>query len=511
MTDWQWTRRVRADGTEVFNCKPCADNRERLAFNIAGHEITTTREKALKRFKAAQSQAEKRSQAVNPAAIIEDALRTLLFATSGNPSQPLYPVSHPSLPPGANASQNTPSPVTGIDWNLLEAVGNTEFEPSQSQQILAQVSQVSLDFLNGDLSDEESVERASVSSNEAATFGGGIGLAEQGLALYFAPSLSAMENRLMAVVNTVATPLQKSDDNDIGDLRGLFRELVIRLEDSFRFTKEQNGNIRRVTQDLIIRPTQIKFKDINIDIELRTNAVMYSLDNIIRRPTRESLLTTTCKRVASGVRNFFRQDIRDSIIGPSTMSLKKFTMDMLVKYRIGNLAVHVEQPYLIFFAILSEPEAEAGDGERQSSPDFEPQLDDSQQSPQTGKKHIEEEHKGAGATRRILQALPGNQTISRDNGRFDPSSRRDPQAASPDKSYSSANLSLSSSEDQQTLTVPQVFSQSAQSSSSLPPMSSAQGSTSFTFAAPSPSPVLMNSVSPSGSGFSGILLAAQGF
>ena len=49
-----------------------------------------------------------------------------------------------------------------------------------------------------------------------------------------------MENRLMAVVNTVATLLQKPDDNNIGDLRGLFRELVIRLEDSFRFTKEQN-------------------------------------------------------------------------------------------------------------------------------------------------------------------------------------------------------------------------------------------------------------------------------
>ena len=89
----------------------------------------------------------------------------MLLAATGNYSQPLYPNSHPAVPPGADFTQNSPSPATGIDWNLFEATGDTELEPSPLQKVFAQVSQASLDFLNADLSDEELVERGSVESD----------------------------------------------------------------------------------------------------------------------------------------------------------------------------------------------------------------------------------------------------------------------------------------------------------------------------------------------------------
>ncbi|KAF8869342.1 hypothetical protein CPB84DRAFT_1755241 [Gymnopilus junonius] len=118
-----WTPHVKPDGSTVFTCKPCADHRERLSYNCKGHEETDTHNAALMKFMLAEA-AKRHSQAVNSlpnSMVIEDGFRTLLLAATGNVSLPLYPPSHPALPPGADITQNSPSPITGIDWNLLEA------------------------------------------------------------------------------------------------------------------------------------------------------------------------------------------------------------------------------------------------------------------------------------------------------------------------------------------------------------------------------------------------------
>ena len=58
------------------------------------------------------------------------------------------------------------SSVTGISWNLLEAKENTMLENPKSpfQKYIQSVSQASLDFINGDLSEDELLERISISS-----------------------------------------------------------------------------------------------------------------------------------------------------------------------------------------------------------------------------------------------------------------------------------------------------------------------------------------------------------
>ncbi|PPQ74940.1 LOW QUALITY PROTEIN: hypothetical protein CVT26_011414 [Gymnopilus dilepis] len=157
-----WERRVYANGTGVFVCRVCHDGRKRELHNCKGHESTTIHRVARIRFQRSSSPSNPRSQAVNYA-VFEDGFRSLLLSASGNLTQPLYPSNHPSHPSSSNPAQNTPSSVTGIKWNLLDAVGDsTEFEPSPLQHALAQIVQTSLDFLDGDLSDDEEVEQAYV-------------------------------------------------------------------------------------------------------------------------------------------------------------------------------------------------------------------------------------------------------------------------------------------------------------------------------------------------------------
>ncbi|KAF8896899.1 hypothetical protein CPB84DRAFT_1848072 [Gymnopilus junonius] len=173
-------------------------------------------------------------------------------------------------------------------------------------------------------------------SSIASTLGGGLRLPELATSLYLLASFAAMENRLTGLLNSVLQLVRSSDDDEIGDLRGLFHELVIRLEDTFHLTKEQSAN------------------DIHLDVlnQVCTNPVTYSLDNVIGRPAREALLNAAAKHIGSSMRNSFRQELRDSILGSETVSLTKFTTDMIMKYRLGNLSAQVEQSYVILFAIL---------------------------------------------------------------------------------------------------------------------------------------------------------------
>ncbi|PPQ76395.1 hypothetical protein CVT26_015365 [Gymnopilus dilepis] len=160
-----WNRRVRGDGVAVFSCKICQDPRERTANNCARHEGTKVHRDALG-DPAEPQLGGLHSQAVNNGVVFEDALRSFLLSASNDFSQPLYPPNHPSLPTACDRAQRSPSPVTGIDWNILEALGEeTSFEPSPMQEAFSRIAQASLDFLNSDLSDDELVERGSLSSN----------------------------------------------------------------------------------------------------------------------------------------------------------------------------------------------------------------------------------------------------------------------------------------------------------------------------------------------------------
>jgi len=95
--------------------------------------------------------------AVTPDEVIkEDAIRALILSLSAQPGQPWYPTTHPQAS-GSTASTSTSrlSPVTGIDWNVFEALEDTTLEYDPLQRAAERIAQASLDFLNGDLSADD--------------------------------------------------------------------------------------------------------------------------------------------------------------------------------------------------------------------------------------------------------------------------------------------------------------------------------------------------------------------
>ncbi|KAJ3757832.1 hypothetical protein EV360DRAFT_83653 [Lentinula raphanica] len=76
------------------------------------------------------------------------------------------------------------------------------------------------------------------------------------------------------------------------------------------------------------------------------------MTNIFDLPGREKRLQSVVKKIASSVRNAFRQDLRDSITGSEIKSLKTFTFDAAVKYKRGGPGEKADPALAIHNAIL---------------------------------------------------------------------------------------------------------------------------------------------------------------
>jgi len=225
-------------------------------------------------------------------------------------------------------------------------------------------------------------------------------------------SVFSSENCIVACISAQGT----SALHDGGvDIRSLFKELDIRLEETFHFTKEQTvkcrvvncnvphwhspllmkTNIRRVCQDTILNPKLFRFKELHIEVEvslvvkflfclrywfkvlqkkMRREPDSYRMGNIFGQPAQEKAFTATTRRIASNVRNAFRQEVRifgvplpspqcfyypfqlrDSVMGPTQTSLTIFTVQMAMKYRLGSVISQLDQGYKIHNALLVSP------------------------------------------------------------------------------------------------------------------------------------------------------------
>ncbi|EGO31056.1 hypothetical protein SERLADRAFT_455621 [Serpula lacrymans var. lacrymans S7.9] len=138
------------------------------------------------------------------------------------------------------------------------------------------------------------------------------------------------------------------------DIRALFADLKICLEDSFCFTAEQKANIQIIAQDIIFQPTQTRFKSINIEVEktLQTEKENMRLMNVFGIPAQEHQLAAQIKDVCSSVQNNFRQDIRDNITGPKAVEVAKFTYSMALKYKRGGIGDKLDTAYTFHIALL---------------------------------------------------------------------------------------------------------------------------------------------------------------
>ncbi|KAF8180355.1 hypothetical protein BJ912DRAFT_929295 [Pholiota molesta] len=126
------------------------------------------------------------------------------------------------------------------------------------------------------------------------------------------------------------------------ELKPILDELAIRLDDTFHLTSEQTKNIRQACQECIYKPMRVSYKSLHIDLDrvLRVRAKQYRLDNVFGKPAREAKCASDGKRIASSVRNAFRQDIRNSVIGLNQTSLEKFTYDCIQAYLARSAILH---------------------------------------------------------------------------------------------------------------------------------------------------------------------------
>ena len=172
----------------MFVCLPCQDHRERQIHHLKDHEKTAKHIAALANFDDSEQleMSNIASSSSHPPVITNkpDALQALLTSALENPSQPdddYHPVFPRSQsPPDHSASWQGPNPpVAGINWDLLEATETTLLEDYPLQEYIQSISQASLDFINGDLSEDELLERTSICSDSSH--------APQGLLLFFIP------------------------------------------------------------------------------------------------------------------------------------------------------------------------------------------------------------------------------------------------------------------------------------------------------------------------------------
>ncbi|KAJ3844655.1 hypothetical protein F5878DRAFT_655675 [Lentinula raphanica] len=138
---------------------------------------------------------------------------------------------------------------------------------------------------------------------------------------------------MLAVTFNLENTRPKDDVTDMQTMRGMMKDLKIRLEQSFSLTATQTKNIRIIAQEKIYDPMRTHYLGINDDVfnHIRDHADEMHFANIFGCPAYEVILERAVKKVCSSVRNGFRQYLRDSV--SQGTSAAKFTHEMNKIYR----------------------------------------------------------------------------------------------------------------------------------------------------------------------------------
>ncbi|KAJ3904022.1 hypothetical protein F5879DRAFT_1033979 [Lentinula edodes] len=119
----------------------------------------------------------------------------------------------------------------------------------------------------------------------------------------------------LAVLFDMENQRPKEDENNLQTMRTMYKDLKIRLEQSFSLTSAQTKSIRLIAQEKIYDPLRTCYAGINRDVfdYIKTNAEVMHFSNIFGNPNYESTLEKAIKKASSSVRNAFRQHLRDGV------------------------------------------------------------------------------------------------------------------------------------------------------------------------------------------------------
>ncbi|KAJ7436672.1 hypothetical protein B0H11DRAFT_1754592, partial [Mycena galericulata] len=160
---------------------------------------------------------------------------------------------------------------------------------------------------------------------------------------------------IFAAFHAEANERQRAAErNNIADITQLLDDLRTRLDDEYRFTREQTRSIRTQAQDIIFEATRTAFMTMHNDViqKLRDNKASMKLSNVFGNPSREKALYSLVKKTCSSVRNSFRQDIRNSLCGETTSTLAVFTYASATKFKRGGPGLNLDVGFTVHNAIL---------------------------------------------------------------------------------------------------------------------------------------------------------------
>ncbi|KAH8103884.1 hypothetical protein BXZ70DRAFT_669876 [Cristinia sonorae] len=143
---------------------------------------------------------------------------------------------------------------------------------------------------------------------------------------------------LLAVLFCILREVQKlfsiSHDTQtfIGDLRQQF-------DTNFTCNTEQRAIIRIRAADLMFDPRRIAFMELHNDVmdDLRSNIDNYGFTNIFLNPHREKIVRDVTKSICSGVRNGYREVIRDSVFGQTATPLQDMVVHLTARFKQGGI------------------------------------------------------------------------------------------------------------------------------------------------------------------------------
>ncbi|KAF8223249.1 hypothetical protein L208DRAFT_1317821, partial [Tricholoma matsutake] len=141
------------------------------------------------------------------------------------------------------------------------------------------------------------------------------------------------------------------------DLKGLFTDLKIHLEQTFTFTVEQWANIWGMAQDVIYQATHTAFTTMHVDVKavLSKECTGIKLENVFGSPARKKQLTSLIKKTCSSVRNIHSLtaiQLQDSVSPESCQSIAEFTYESAMKYKHGGFGDGLDHGLTIHNVIL---------------------------------------------------------------------------------------------------------------------------------------------------------------
>ncbi|KAF4615116.1 hypothetical protein D9613_003455 [Agrocybe pediades] len=167
----------------------------------------------------------------------------------------------------------------------------------------------------------------------ATSLPGELSMADIMSRVYSLACLLASENRTLRAISAGSFDTDQGGISS-GELKRIVLDIKTMLDDCWKVTNQQKTIVRRVAKEQIYKATRTSFKSLFADVNriLRGKPELYRIDNILGHPQREKLLSSIIKTQVSAVRNTFRSDIRDSVIGKKACSLDEFTVACSTRY-----------------------------------------------------------------------------------------------------------------------------------------------------------------------------------